>query len=147
MIFICRKLPLKTAFVQFGDMVQSVMERRKPTKIRGLTRSIISSPEKLTQVSCYKQREKQVTWGHGGPFPSVFVPEGLLATHLVAPCSGRKVMMECWSLTQFFYFPSSSTRKIISDIKKIDSPILYRILWDVSYSCDRTSSLFPVALM
>ena len=53
MIFICRKLPLKTAFVQFGDMVQSVMERRKPTKIRGLARSIIPSLEKLTQVSCY----------------------------------------------------------------------------------------------
>ena len=36
---------------------------------------------------------KKVTWGHGGLLPSAYEAGGLLATHLVAPCSGRKVVL------------------------------------------------------
>ena len=36
---------------------------------------------------------KKVTRGHGGPLHSAFASGGLLATHLVAPCSGRKVVL------------------------------------------------------
>ena len=79
----------------------NVRNRRK----YGVWREVLFRASKSSHKSpATTHRGKKVTWGHGGPFPFVLAPGGLLATHLVAPCSGRKVVLECWSFTRISCF-------------------------------------------